>query len=274
MGEKNKNVFIVITVVLASLIGFFDYWTGPNIEFGVVYLIPVIIGATIGRRFGLIISTYCALTGLTTDINLSRYPSEIVHYLWDFGSHLAIYIIVALSRSNLLESRQHEREQARTDSLTGAMNARAFYEKIQDEIYRIKRHRGSFSIAYIDLDNFKNVNDTYGHSEGDKLLCTIASVINENIRMTDSLARLGGDEFALALTDASHEYAQVTVDRICKNLLDEMRKNNWPVTFSVGVITCQKEPLSVDELVKMADELMYSVKNGGKNGIKYSVYSG
>ena len=274
MNEKNKNVYIFLTITLASLIGFFDYWTGSNIDFGVIYLIPIIVGATIGRRFGLIISAYCALIGLTTDIVLTHYPSEILHYLWDFGSHLVIYVIVALSRSKLLGSMQYERELARTDSLTGVMNTRAFYEKLANEIYRMGRQGYSFSIAYIDVDNFKYINDTLGHSEGDKLLCIITETIRKNIRMTDSLARLGGDEFALALAEANHEYTQMTVGRICKNLLEEMQRNNWPVTFSVGVITCQKEPPSVDALIKMADELMYSVKNSGKNSIKYSIYSG
>lgn len=274
INEKNRHVFIVLTIALVSVISIFDYWTGPNIEFGLIYLIPVIIGATIGRRFGLIISTFCALTGFASDVTLTRYPSEILHYLWDFGSHLVIYCFVALSRSKLLESRQYERELARKDSLTGVMNARAFYETIENEIYHMGRKNYSFSIVYIDVDNFKHINDTLGHSEGDRLLCVITGTIRKDIRMTDALARLGGDEFALALVDANHEYAQVAVGRICKNLLEEMQKNNWPVTFSVGVITCQKEPPSVDALVKMADDLMYSVKNFGKNSIKYSVYSG
>jgi diguanylate cyclase (GGDEF)-like protein len=92
------------------------------------------------------------------------------------------------------------------------------------------------------------------------------------MRKTDICARLGGDEFALLLPETDQEFARQAISKIQAELLKEMGQNHWPVTFSMGVLTCQVAPPSTDELVKMADDLMYQVKRGGKNGIKYSTY--
>jgi diguanylate cyclase (GGDEF)-like protein len=84
---------------------------------------------------------------------------------------------------------------------------------------------------------------------------------------------LGGDEFALLLPETDQSAAKVVIPKIQAGLLDEMRKNGWPITFSIGVLTCNHTPRTSDELIKQADALMYSVKNNGKNSISYSVYS-
>ena len=139
-------------------------------------------------------------------------------------------------------------------------------------VYKDIKH--PFTLAYIDLDNFKTVNDQLGHATGDQVLRTVVSSVKKNIRRTDIVARLGGDEFALLLPETNQESARVVLSKIQDGLLEEMRKNNWPVTFSIGVLTCRVAPPSTDALVSMADELMYSVKHDGKNGVKYATYAG
>ena len=88
------------------------------------------------------------------------------------------------------------------------------------------------------------------------------------------MARLGGDEFAALLPETGQEDAQVVISKIQHSLLGEMRKNDWPVTFSIGVLTCTEMPGTVGELIKMADDLMYSVKKNGRNNVSYSIYPG
>jgi diguanylate cyclase (GGDEF)-like protein len=94
------------------------------------------------------------------------------------------------------------------------------------------------------------------------------------LRKTDVVARLGGDEFALLLPETDQDSARVAFTKIQGGLLEEMRQSNWPVTFSIGVLTCNAVPHTTDELVKMTDELMYAVKLNSKNAIKYSAYAG
>ena len=126
--------------------------------------------------------------------------------------------------------------------------------------------------AYLDLDNFKWVNDNHGHSVGDTLLINIARNAKSNLRISDFFARLGGDEFAVLLPDTDEKSARIALHKLQGKLLEEMNKHNWPVTFSIGTVTCHDIPKSVDELIKQADNLMYSVKNHGKNSIEFSIY--
>ena len=161
-----------------------------------------------------------------------------------------------------------------SDYLTGAANTRLLYELTQMEIDRFERYGHPFTLAYLDLDDFKRLNDKFGHAVGDLVLRKLVNAARRNLRKADIVARLGGDEFALLLPETNQESALVVLSRIQRNLLEEMMRGSWPITFSIGVITCSSSPQSADELVKMADELMYSVKREGKNGIKYSNFAG
>jgi diguanylate cyclase (GGDEF)-like protein len=158
--------------------------------------------------------------------------------------------------------------------LTGAANSRFFYKLAQMEIDRFQRYTHPFSLAFIDLDNFKFVNDQFGHAVGDQVLRTVVSSVKKHSRKTDTIARLGGDEFALLLSETNEESARIVLAKIQDMLLAEMREHNWPITFSIGVLTCNASPQTTDELVRITDELMYSVKKSSKNAIKYATYTG
>ena len=98
--------------------------------------------------------------------------------------------------------------------------------------------------------------------------------IQRQIRPSDTLGRLGGDEFGLLLPETQEEDAKKVIDRIHTSLVNEMLKNNWTITFSMGVVTYCQAPQSVDDMVKLADNAMYQVKNNGKNGVSYQTYDG
>jgi diguanylate cyclase (GGDEF)-like protein len=165
-----------------------------------------------------------------------------------------------------------EKDLARKDALTGAANRRSFFESALIEIDRMHRYKHAFSLAYIDLDDFKGLNDTMGHDTGDLVLRTVASTIIKNIRSTDIFARIGGDEFVLLLSETGIEQAQAVVDKLHAALDERMNRARWPVSFSIGVMTFIRSPSSVDELIKKADALMYAAKREGKNRVKYSVW--
>jgi diguanylate cyclase (GGDEF)-like protein len=139
-------------------------------------------------------------------------------------------------------------------------------------LHRARRYPHPLTVVYMDLDNFKAVNDHFGHEVGDKLLRMITKIINRNIRSTDAVARLGGDEFALLLPETNGASAGRVIEKLHAQLLAAMKKNGWPVTFSIGVVTFLSQPESVDTMIKLVDDLMYAAKESGKNQIKYDVF--
>ncbi|MDY6970117.1 MAG: diguanylate cyclase [Spirochaetota bacterium] len=159
-------------------------------------------------------------------------------------------------------------EIARTDPLTGIPNRRTFIEKASLEIHRAQRYFHPFSIAYLDIDNFKNINDSFGHNTGDALICLVADTIKNNIREIDEIARLGGDEFVILLSQTDSKIAYSVVNKLKTILSEIMKENKWPVTFSIGIVTFIKPPISVDNAIAKADSIMYSAKQEGKDLIK------
>jgi diguanylate cyclase (GGDEF)-like protein len=139
------------------------------------------------------------------------------------------------------------------------------------EINRARRYEHPLTVVYIDLDNFKKINDLYGHITGDNLLRLVADTVKNNIRLTDTVARLGGDEFAILLPETGPELAEAITHKVQKINLEIMQKNGWPVTFSIGVVTFIDPPSTVDEILKASDHLMYVAKNNDKNNIRCEV---
>jgi diguanylate cyclase (GGDEF)-like protein/PAS domain S-box-containing protein len=171
------------------------------------------------------------------------------------------------SQALLSEALAREKDDARLDFLTRIANRRAFYEIAFTESARARRYGRSLTLIYLDLDNFKQVNDTYGHEVGDELLIEVAATIRSNVRTTDTVARLGGDEFALLLPETDQDAALLVTNKLREVLLNSMQRKNWPVTVSIGLVTFSTPPESVEEMVKQADAVMYSVKARGKNSI-------
>jgi len=276
LEKLSKPVSAIAGFALIVVVGVIDFLIGYEIAFSLFYLIPIsLVTWFSGTRLGVAASIASSLAWSIADIASGHvYPSPAIHY-WNTGIRISFFFIVLALLSALKTALQREKELSRIDYLTGAVNRRFFLELIQKEIDRSGRYKRFLTVAYIDLDNFKTVNDQFGHSTGDEVLRIVVSAARKQLRSTDVIARLGGDEFALLLPETGQEDAQVVVSKIQHSLLDEMRKNGWSVTFSIGVLTCiVRMPGTSDELIKMADELMYSVKNNGKNSISDLVYAG
>jgi diguanylate cyclase (GGDEF)-like protein len=161
---------------------------------------------------------------------------------------------------------------ARTDHLTGVANARYFFEVAGAELNRVQRYARPLTVAYIDVDDLKPVNDRLGHGAGDTLLRVVAQSIRVRVRKSDMVARVGGDEFALLLPEAGYEAAEAAVRKIHASLGQVMHNRGWRVTFSIGVVTCISPPdTTLEELIRVADGLMYSVKRSGKNQIRHEI---
>ena len=260
---------------LSGAIGVLDYLTGYEFSFSVFYVLPIsLITWLTGQRLGLTSSAISAFVWLTADfISRQQYSHPLIP-IWNTLIRFAFFAIITSLLSALKSAMQREGRLARIDYLTGAVNSRFFYDLAQMEIDRFQRFQHPFTLAYLDLDDFKNVNDQFGHAAGDQVLRSVVGYIRKNMRRTDVVTRLGGDEFAILLPETNQESASIAIFKLQSGLLEEMRQNNWPVTFSIGVLTCTAAPSTTDELVKMADALMYSVKRDSKNGLKFGVYPG
>ena len=273
--EKRNNLFWIVTgISFIIVIGILDYLTGYEMAFSLFYLFPVtLLTWFAGRRIGFAASLASALMWLTADIASGNTYSRAVMY-WNGIIRFSFFVIVTLLLSALRRAHEREKELARSDSLTGAANTRSFSELVHMEMERAQRNKRPFTLAYVDLDNFKAVNDHFGHSTGDRVLSTIVSQAKSQLRKVDVVARLGGDEFAFLMPETDQPAAQAAIQRVQRYLLDEMLRNKWPVTFSIGVLTCQDIPASFDELLKCADDVMYSVKNNGKDSVHFAIYEG
>lgn len=275
LERQSKPLIILLGFLLVFVVGICDFLSGYEIAFSLFYVIPIsLVTWFTGRSPGMIVSLVSAIVWLWADAASGHPYSSLFIPVWNSFIRLSFFIIITLLLSKLRRAMDIERELARIDSLTGAVNSRFFYELARMEIDRLKRYKHSFTLAYLDLDNFKIVNDQFGHATGDRALRVVVNFIIKNVRKTDVLARLGGDEFSLLLPETSQESARMIILKIQNGLLEEMKKNHWPITFSIGVLTCITAPPTTDELVRIADELMYSVKYEGKNAVKYSIYAG
>ncbi len=274
--KAHTGIFLdSLCIAFALLVGFLDYISGTEISLIPFYLLPVLVASWSGRKWsGFVLAFVCGILWGIIYSGLDRF-SSVYSLAWNTSMRIVIFLFFSyLSKEmqKIILKLHKESTLARTDSLTGSMNYRSFSETSDNELRRFKRHGHPLTLIYLDIDNFKTVNDTAGHTAGDNLLCAVAQVIKMNIRSIDALARLGGDEFAILLPETNPEMAKAFIKKIQKILSNHISISKWPITFSFGVATFLKSPTSVEDMIRIADETMYKVKNSGKNNVMYKVF--
>ena len=260
----------LIAALALLLIAGLDYVTDVELRVGLFYLLPVVFVAwSVGLRWG--IAYACAASALLVGRGLlGGHPYS--HPLY-FAFEIAVTLVVLLSASYLVAKLRSAQETlsklARHDSLTGLANRASFLERLDLELARHRRSQRPFSLAIFDGDDFKSVNDTRGHLEGDRLLRVAAATIQGTLRKTDLACRLGGDEFAVLLPDTDLENARLAMEAVMARLHESLSKDGWIATFSIGVgVFYQHVPASAEAALTSADRLMYDVKRAGKRGQK------
>ncbi len=264
-----KPFWVILAVILLGGVAALDFITGAELSFSIFYLIPIALFTwAVDGKVGIAAAFISAGIWLFIEIISSSDYSSAFVYFWNAVIRLGFFLLPVL----LLRNLEQERRLARTDFLTGATNNRQFRDQTQREIDRSARYRHPFTVVFIDIDNFKLINDTFGHTFGDKVLKAIVENIKSNLRKTDVIARMGGDEFALLLPEVNPENARTAISKMRQKLQEEMLNNKWPITFSIGVVSVITPDLAVDEVISIADKMMYSVKNYGKDNIKYTTH--
>ena len=172
----------------------------------------------------------------------------------------------------VLEKRAAEREYyeqiSRVDGLTGLYNHRFFHKLMESEISRAARYKHNFSLLMIDIDDFKKINDTYGHQVGDHILKELASLLSSFVRTSDTVARYGGEEFAIILSETAKEHGSIFGNRIVNGVASSKIKEisqNDKLTISAGLAGYPDDASTQETLIKNADEALYNAKRMGKN---------
>ncbi|VEP11414.1 Diguanylate cyclase (GGDEF) domain-containing protein [Hyella patelloides LEGE 07179] len=270
MSKYYAQLIGFLAIIIISII---DYLVVIDISLSIIYLLPISLTSWYGKRWFSILLVLISTTGWFVAEFTAKTNLYVLVLLWNTVVRLIVFLTIAYLISTLKIAYEKEKKLAQTDGLTGIVNQRFFLELLRIEYKRSLRYGHYVTLAYFDLDNFKQINDRFGHNTGDKLLKTVARTIQKQIRETDIIARLGGDEFALLLPETNYQSGQAILLRLQQRLKTAMEAYSPTVSLSIGVVTFLTFPNSVDEMLKQADSLMYKVKKSGKNRIEYQVFN-
>jgi len=180
-----------------------------------------------------------------------------------------VHVARDITERKILEARL--RKLAITDGLTNIWNRRHFIHLTGRELERTRRYGGQLAIAIIDLDDFKSINDTYGHDVGDEVLKKVAEIVRMTLRKVDIFARYAGDEFVIALPETGLSQARKVAERLCQNIAEiSLNSSGSPqhLTMSIGLTVAGPDSPDLMKLLKQADEALYQAKRKGKNRVE------
>ena len=272
-SEKTSTPILTAAFLSLFLVCLIDYYSGPNLAFSVFYIPPIAVVAWVCSRIpALIAASVGAIAWGAADVLAGADYSTPLIPVWNTFSRFAVFGAFALLIGALRGLRDHEQRLARTDPTTGCANTLAFQERATVELARLARYGTPLTLAYLDLDDFKKVNDESGHQAGDDLLHSVGKALTTSTRIVDVVARLGGDEFAVLLPHTDKEGAAAVLRHIQERVPEATKGVGSSVTFSLGAVTFLTAPGGVDEMVAAADKLMYQGKSAGKGACVHEVY--
>jgi diguanylate cyclase (GGDEF)-like protein/PAS domain S-box-containing protein len=202
----------------------------------------------------------------------SSFPAEVLLNAMDFnGRHVLQAVVRDISERKRMQA-ELER-QAHLDALTGLSNRGHFMQRAEFELARALRYAKPLSLLMMDIDNFKQINDTHGHRAGDEVLRTLAATCRRTLREIDLIGRIGGEEFAVVLPEAGMEQAQEVAERLRRDIaaagagLDADTSIGF--TVSIGIAGLESGKVTIDSLLSAADQAMYAAKAAGKNCVRH-----
>ncbi len=261
------TIFSVFAVAfVASLDGGFD---SPVIFLFFLPLAYVAL-AFAPRTAGLcgLTTLVCAALVVITDANVQFSKEGVLVFFGVLSGASVVSVTAAVNRTKREEHERSLSEQvsvlAATDGLTGCAVHRVFWERFEEEVHRSLRHSHALSFLLIDVDEFKSVNDTYGHLVGDHVLAGVGAALRAQVRTFDLVGRLGGDEFGVLMPDTEPGAAVALAQRIRRDALGGLEV---PVTLSIGVSGLDPSIPSTEHMLDDADFALYQVKRAGRDGV-------
>lgn len=276
LTEENRWKLAVETWAIILFITWCVYKTGgidsPLIN---LYLLVIIFSAlTLGKLLTLL--EFVLITAIYFYLGQSVYYQDTFSMLYFsevmmlFVPYLLVGYLTSLLAADLKNAREGLELLSDTDELTGLKNRRAFNNELEAHIKRAARYNNRFSVLMLDADNLKSVNDLFGHAVGDKLIISIAQVIQETLRETDVLARYGGDEFVVILPETIEKPALEIAERIRSSVQNTSFSSGGErvsSTISIGISCFPDDSELGSEIIAKADSALYKSKRKGKNTI-------
>ncbi|MFZ1536500.1 MAG: GGDEF domain-containing protein [Chromatiaceae bacterium] len=250
------------------LLGTIRTATDAEVTFTSAALLPVLVAAWFGgSATGVIIANFAVAMWLVLDLAAGWHFSAAWVPWGNLVARLIVYNIVALLVGQVRSQFDCEREYATHDTLTGLNNRRGFFDEGCREVQRSRRYPRPLAMILLDLDNFKELNDSQGHDIGDFALQATAQAMLGTVRSSNCVARLGGDEFAILLLEVDSPDAVAVADKIL-TAVKERLSSFPPVTASLGLAWFSASDQPFPAMLKAADELMYEAKQSGKGAVR------
>lgn len=261
-----RRVLVVAgALALVLLIYLLDTEYSAVIRLSVLYLVPVLVATWFeGPIWGALCVVATVVLRMTVETSQAGVGIE--------GALLRQIPFVIVSAIAMFGFRHMRRTQdelhrlATHDHLTNVLNVGAFNERVTHELLRNRRYGRSGALLYLDLDNFKSMNDTYGHQTGDGVLRLVADALQRAVRQVDVVGRMGGDEFAVLMPETDDLVAAAAARRLNETLRAAF-DGTPAVTASIGVVSFGATPVTADDVLRRADQAMYEAKRMGKDRV-------
>lgn len=269
--KRIYNTLMIRTFMFLIIIGiaFADILIGDVLSLYLLYIFPIVFLSFNDNRIqSMTAATLSSLLWIIVDYQLSSLNPSILFAGIECLSRIVIFELIAFFVGAYRRTYLALENQAYHDEKTGAYNYRAFLEIGTKELSLSRRTSIIASLAYFDMDNFKAINDIYGHSRGDEVLSVFSKIVRERIRNSDLFARIGGDEFVVLFLGSEALQTGPILDLIRTDFNKLMSTKGYPTTISIGIINITEDK-DLDQMTKEADKLMYKAKDLGKNMIVY-----
>jgi diguanylate cyclase (GGDEF)-like protein len=241
--------------------------TPSELRLGILYVIPVLLAAWHdGMDWGIAFALATGLLRFSVGIDQMPTSTLLDYRVLNEVAYLAVVGVAIAGLSQLRHTHSQLEQLATQDPLTNVLNARAFSHELAQELSRNRRYGRPLALIYLDLDDFKSVNDAHGHATGDAVLRLVADAMRGAVRQADVVGRLGGDEFGVLMPETDGDVAHAAANRLGTGIRTVFR-GTPSVTASIGVVAVSGTEAGTDELLRKADQAMYAAKRAGKDRV-------
>jgi diguanylate cyclase (GGDEF)-like protein len=267
-SELRRALRLTGDLILVGTVYWLQGHTPPDVRLGILYMVPVLLATWHdGLAWGIGFAVATGVLRYVTGLDQMPHDAPVAIRIASEAGYL-IVLAVAMAGLEQLQCTRRELERLATqDQLTGALNARAFTERLAQELDRNRRYSRPLALLYVDLDDFKSVNDQHGHQTGDAVLRLVADATRRAVRQADIVGRLGGDEFAVLMPETEGGVAEAAATRLATGIRTVFR-GTPSVTASIGLVsTVTAATTAAEDLLRRADQAMYEAKRGGKDRV-------
>jgi len=258
---------LIAWATLAAGVFVLNVRTGADLRLGILYVVPVLLAASYdGLGWGIAFALATALLRFGVGIDQMPLDTSLQVRILNEAAYLTVVGVAIAGLSQLRRTQSQLRLLATHDPLTTVLNARAFASQLAQELGRNRRYGRPLALIYLDLDDFKKVNDAHGHATGDAVLRLVADAMRSAVRQADVVGRLGGDEFGVLMPETDGTLAHAVATRLAGGIRTVFR-GTPSVTASIGVVAVSGTEAGSDELLRKADQAMYEAKRAGKDRV-------